>query len=150
MTGVMHLPCEPKELQIKRFREVENSADGLSVNVLIEPIDGIPQRWTIPYKHAIWLADAILKVSPAAVNNQILSGSVQGTTIPPQRLQVKDAQLRVKPGSDIAAISVVGTWLPDNAAGTTTLQIDRRAAEDLLDQLQAFLEATHQGLSHPS
>ncbi|WP_128089388.1 hypothetical protein [Bradyrhizobium viridifuturi] len=139
---------DPKELHI---REIENSTDGLSIKMLVDVAGARdPQRWTISYKHALWLADAILKVSPAAVNNQILSGSVQGTTIPPQRLQVKDTQLRVKPGSDIAAISAVGTWLPDNAAGTTTLQIDRRVAEELIDQLQAFLEATRQGLSRPS
>ncbi|WP_152977502.1 hypothetical protein [Bradyrhizobium pachyrhizi] len=141
------MPDEPREFQIKRIREVVNSEDGLSITILIDQANvECPQQWTISYKHAVWLADAILKVSPAAVNNQILSGSVQGTTIPPQRLLVEDVQLRVKPGSDVAAISAVGTWLPDNAAGTTTLQIDRRVAEDLIEQLQAFLEATRQGL----
>ncbi|WOH82131.1 hypothetical protein RX327_02730 [Bradyrhizobium sp. BEA-2-5] len=145
------MPDEPREFQIKRIREVVNSEDGLSITMLIDwaNVEG-PQQWTISYKHAVWLADAILKVSPAAVSNQILSGSVQGATIPPQRLQVTDTQLLVKPGSDIAAISAVGNWLPDNAAGTTTLQIDRRVAEDLIEQLQAFLEATRQGLSRPS
>lgn len=88
-------------------------------------------------------------MSPAAINNQILSGAVQGTTIVGQRLEVKDTRLRAKPGSDVAAVSAVGTWLPDNAAGTTTLQIDRQVAEDLIDQLQAFLEAV-QSLSRPS
>ncbi|WP_050421747.1 hypothetical protein [Bradyrhizobium tropiciagri] len=133
---------------IKDFRGIESSDDGLAFEVDVDADYG-SAIWTIPYKHAIWLAQAILEVSPVAVGRQTAGGSVEGTKLVGERLNVTRARVLVKVRSDHAAISAQGTWSSDKTPGTAILMVDKSIAADLVEQLGAFLTSV-QALSRPS
>ncbi|MHC2463441.1 hypothetical protein ACVIHD_002453 [Bradyrhizobium embrapense] len=133
---------------IKGFLGIESSDDGLAFRVDVDADHG-SAIWTIPYKHAIWLAQAILEISPVAVGRQTAGGAVEGTNLVGERLNVERTRVLVKVRSDHAAISAQGVWSSDQTPGTTILMVDQSIAADLVEQLGAFLVSA-QALSRPS
>lgn len=133
---------------IKGFLGIESSDDGLAFRVDVDADHG-SAIWTIPYKHAIWLAQAILEISPIAVGRQTAGGAVEGTNLVGERLNVERTRVLVKVRSDHAAISAQGAWSSDKTPGTTILMVDQSIAADLVEQLGAFL-ASAQALARPS
>jgi hypothetical protein len=136
-------------MDVKQFSEIELSSDGNAVIVTAECSDGSPTKCTIPYRHALWLAKAILSVSHQAVERQAASGAIEPFTIAQEALQVETVEVYVKPNQESAAIDSVGRWTSNNSPGTTTLLIDRSHAQVLIDQLREFVQMA-QSLFRPS
>jgi len=109
-----------------------------------------PTKWTVPYRHAVWLAKAIFSVSHQAFERQKASGEIEPVAISQEEaLRVEDIQVLVKPNQQLAAIDSLGTWTSNSSPGTTTLLIDSTLAQALIDQLREFVQMA-QALSRPS
>jgi hypothetical protein len=137
-------------MEIKQFPELELSTNGRTVLVAVERADeaGLT-KWAIPYKHAIWLARAILSVAHQAVERQVAGGEIEPSTIPGEALLVESVEVFVKPKEERAAIAAMGTWISNGAPGTTALLVDSSTAQALTDQLREFVQMA-QTLSRPT
>jgi len=140
---------EARAMEVKQFSEIEISSDGKAVIVTTEWSDSSPTQFTVPYRHAIWLAKAILSMAHQAVERQVASGAIEPFTVAQEALVAETVQLFVKPNQERVAIDIVGTWTSNNSPGTTTLLIDRSHAQVLIDQLREFLRMV-QSLSRPN
>jgi hypothetical protein len=138
------------QMEIRQFREIELSDDGAAVIVTAELAgESVARKWNVPYRHAIWVAKAILSVAHQAVQRQVAGGTIEPTTIAGDALQVETLELLVKPKEERAAIAAVGTWTSNSAPGNTALLVDKSTAQVLIDQLQQFVQVA-QTVSRPS
>jgi hypothetical protein len=132
-------------------QRVQVSEDGQSFE--ITNLGDAHSTWKVPYGDAVWLARSILELVPGALENQeTTSGEVKGVILPSRRLSVDSATLHLPTDlkrGDVAALSIEGKWSDENAPGSTTLLVDKSVAEDLVDQLQGFLNPDP-SLSRPS
>jgi hypothetical protein len=143
-------PDGDRVMDVKQFSKVELSNDGSAVIVTAECTgeSGLT-RWTVPYRHAVWLAKAIFSVSHEALKRQEVAGEIEPVFISQEALLAEIVQVLVKPNQQLAAIDSLGTWTSNSSPGTTTLLVDSTLAQALIDQLREFVQ-TAQALSRPS
>jgi hypothetical protein len=138
------------QTKIKQFPEIELSDDGGTVIVTAEFVGKLAaKKWAVPYRHAVWLARAILAVAHKAVERQAARGTIEPSAIAIDPLLVESVQLFVKPKDERSAISAIGTWTSNGAPGTTALLVDKSTAQALIDQLQQFVQQA-ETISRPS
>jgi hypothetical protein len=70
------------QTKIKQFPEIELSDDGGTVIVTAEFVGkSAAKKWAVPYRHAVWLARAILAVAHKAVERQAARGTIEPSAI---------------------------------------------------------------------
>jgi hypothetical protein len=127
-------------LEVKLFPHVNVSADGMSITIDCELMDGTVHQLVLPYQQIDWINQALLSAAQGAYLRQVQNGTL--SPVNPLNAPMLATGLRVLPdtANKTALIQMTGRSQPNEPLGSGSVLVGEDLLRGLSTRLQEVLQ----------